>query len=180
MQASLKLYASWLRKVYDEDFHGYLSVDLNSQWQQSTAQENPDPQTLLGVYESNSNYHVDNQYAKTYVRLSGYSEVTIYIRSYAESSYDYTIAFNLDTDWTSTSVPSSGSTGVKAHTSGKQQSGQALTAYTEVKYTGIDLAASHFICVVYRKDSSVYSGTDRGYLLVDNTIPYTLEQYDTH
>lgn len=59
-QASLKLYASWLRKVYDEDFHGYLSVDLNSQWQQSTSQTNPNPQQLLGVYESNSNYHVDN------------------------------------------------------------------------------------------------------------------------
>lgn len=29
-QTSLKLYASWLRKVYDEDFDGYLSVDLNS------------------------------------------------------------------------------------------------------------------------------------------------------
>lgn len=35
-QVSLKLYASWLRKVYDEDFRGYLSVDLNGQWQQST------------------------------------------------------------------------------------------------------------------------------------------------
>lgn len=155
--------------MYDEDFHGYLSVDLNSQWQQSTSQTNPNPQTLLGVYESNSNYHVHNAYAKTYVRLSGYSEVTIYIRSYAESTYDYTIAFNLDTDWTSTSVPSSTSTGVKAHTSGKQQSGQALTAYTEVNYTGIDPNTSHFICVVYRKDGSTSRDTDRGYLLVDNT-----------
>lgn len=179
-QASLKLYASWLRKVYDEDFRGYLSVDLNSQWRQSTSQTNPDPQTLLGVYESNSNYHVDNKYAKTYVRLSGYSEATIYIRSYAESSYDYTIAFNLDTDYTSTSVPSYNSAGVKAHTRRNQWSSQALTAYTEVNYTGIDPTASHFICVVYRKDGSASSGNDRGYLLVDAAAPYTLEQYDTH
>ena len=49
-----------------------------------------------------------------------------------------------------------------------------------MKYTGINTAASHFICVVYRKDSSASSGNDRGYLLVDNTEPYTLEQYDTH
>lgn len=106
--------------------------------------------------------------------------MTIYIRSYAESYYDYTIAFNLDTDYTSTSVPSSTSTGVKAHTNNKQQSGQALTAYTEVNYTGIDPSTSHFICVVYRKDGSTAYGTDRGYLLVDNSAPYTLEQYDTH
>lgn len=106
--------------------------------------------------------------------------MTIYIRSYAESTYDFTVAFNLDTDWTSTSVPGFDSTGVKAHTRGNQQSGQALTSYTEVNYTGINPATSHFICVVYRKDSSASSGNDRGYLLVNNTPPYTLEQYDTH
>ena len=51
-----------------------------------------------------------------YVRISGYDTFKLYIRSYAESNYDYTIAFNADVDVTSN--PSSSTTGVKAHTSG--------------------------------------------------------------
>jgi len=69
------------------------------------------------VYESYSNYHTNNAYAKMYVRISGYETFKLYIRSYAESSYDYTLAFNPDVDVTSN--PSSSTTGVKAHTSGK-------------------------------------------------------------
>lgn len=68
------------------------------------------------MYESNSNYNVNNGYAKMYVRISGYDTFKLYIRSYAESNYDYTIAFNADVDVTSN--PSSSTTGVKAHTSG--------------------------------------------------------------
>ena len=71
-----------------------------------------------GVYESNSNYHVDNGFAKMYVRISGYNEFTIYIRSYAESYYDYTLAFNPDIDVTSN--PSYNISGVKASTYGNQ------------------------------------------------------------
>ena len=71
-----------------------------------------------GVYESNSNYNVNNGFAKMYVRISGYDEFTIYIRSYGESGYDYTLAFNPDVDVTSN--PSTSTSGVKAHTSGKQ------------------------------------------------------------
>jgi hypothetical protein len=93
------------------------TVDLNGQWRQSTSQTNPDPSLYDGVFESNSNYNVHNGYAKMYVRIEGYDEFTLYIRSYAESSYDYTIAFNPDVNVTSN--PSSSSSGVKAHTSGK-------------------------------------------------------------
>ena len=74
-----------------------------------------------GVYESNSNYNVGNGFAKMYVRISGYNEFTIYIRSYGESNYDYTLAFNPDVDVTSN--PAYSTSGVKAHTRGNQQSG---------------------------------------------------------
>lgn len=139
------------------------TVDLNGQWRQSTAQTNPDSSMYDGVYESNSNYNVGNGFAKMYVRISGYDEFTIYIRSYGESNYDYTLAFNPDVDVTSN--PSTSTSGVKAHTSGKQQSGQAIENYTKVTYTDLT-GKDHFICVVYRKDSSVNKGNDRGYVLI--------------
>lgn len=98
-----------------------------------------------------------------YVRISGYDTFKLYIRSYAESNYDYTIAFNADVDVTSN--PSSSTTGVKAHTSGNQKSGTAISNYTLVTYTDLD-GGDHFICIVYRKDGSAHSGNDRGYLLI--------------
>ena len=52
-----------------------------------------------------------------YVIVSGYSDLTLYIRSYAESNYDYTIAMNPDVDVTLTSIAYN-SANVKAHTRG--------------------------------------------------------------
>lgn len=157
-QDSLTLYA-----FYSAVQLKSYTVDLNGQWRQSTTQTNPDSAMYDGVYESNSNYHVNNGFAKMYVRISGYDEFTIYIRSYGESSYDYTLAFNPDVDVASN--PSYGTSGVKAHTRGNQQSGQAIGNYKQVTYTGLG-GGDHFICIVYRKDSSVNSGNDRGYVLI--------------
>lgn len=139
-----------------------FTVDLNDQWQLSTSQTNPDPAAYDGVYESFSNYHVANGYAKMYVRLLGYTNFRIYIRSNAESNYDYTIAFNPDVDVSS--LPSNTTAGVKATTRGNQHSGQSISDYTPVDYT-LD-GGEHFILIVYRKDSSANSGTDRGYILI--------------
>ena len=170
--SSLKLYANWKYRISNGKD---LSVDIsNENWRLSQTQENPDPTQYFGVYESNSNHGVHNEYAKTYVKMNGIDEITLYIRSWAESVCDYTIAFNPDVDVTSN--PSSSSANVKAHTNGNQKSGQALSSYTAVTYTGLD-GGQHYICVVYRKDGSVNTNDDRGYLLVQH--PYTYEQYDT-
>ena len=37
--------------------------------------------------------------------------------------------------------------------------------YTQVTYTGLG-GGDHFICIDYRKDSSVNNGNDRGYVLI--------------
>lgn len=139
-----------------------FEVDLNSEWRLSEDQSNPDTALYEGVYESFSNHGVDNKFAKMYIRLVGYTNFRIYIRSYAESNYDYAMAFNPDVDVVS--LPSYTTTGVKAHTRGNQKSGQDLSSYTPVDYE-LD-GGEHFIAVVYRKDSSVGVGNDRGYVLI--------------
>jgi hypothetical protein len=73
----------------------YYKVDLNSQWQ-SSSKSNPDSSLYEGVYESFSNYNVGNTAAIMYITISGYSDFTLYIRSYAESSYDYVMVSHLD------------------------------------------------------------------------------------
>ena len=88
-----------------------------------------------------------------YIDIDGYSEFSIYVRSDAESSYDYVTVSELD------------STTQKMSTSGKQNSGTAISNYTKVTYTGID-GGKHRITIIYKKDSSQHSGTDRGYLII--------------
>ena len=91
----------------------------------------------------------------------GYTDLTIYIRSYAESFYDYTIASNANASTYPTSYNSSDT---KAHTRGKQNSGTALSNYTAVTYTG--LKDNDIIYIVFIKDSSSSIDDDRGYVLI--------------
>ena len=161
--------ASWWRKYSDyivgynfetgeesdgsEIIEGTYTVVLNNAWRQSTSVSNPSSSLYDGVYESYSNYNVNNGVATMYIDIDGYSEFSIYVRSNAESSYDYVTVSELD------------SSTVKRSTSGNQNSGTAISNYTKVTYTGID-GGKHRITVIYKKDSSQHSGTDRGYLII--------------
>lgn len=143
---------------------GSYTVNLNGQWEATSAIPNPDSTLYDGVYRSSSNYNVNNGVSTMYIDISGYSEFTLYIRSYAESSFDYVMVSQLDQTITG-STSYSNTTLVKAHTRGIQKSGTTISDYTEVKYTNID-GGSHRITILYRKDSSSHSGDDRGYVLI--------------
>ena len=132
---------------------GSYTVVLNNAWRESASVSNPDSSLYDGVYESYSNYNVNNGVATMYIDIEGYTEFSIYVRSDAESSYDYVTVSELD------------STTQKMSTSGKQNSGTAISNYTKVTYTDID-GGSHRIIVTYRKDGSVNEGTDRGYIII--------------
>lgn len=142
-------------------------VILNSSWR-SSSQSNPNSSLYEGVYESYSNYNIANREAIMYIYVKGYSTFTIYIRSNAESTYDYVMVSQLDTiisDSTSTGV------NVKAHTSGNQQPGTAIGNYSKVVYDIPNDGYEHRIQIVYRKDGSQNSGSDRGYLLIQKSNP---------
>lgn len=140
------------------------TINLNNQWQKSTNITNPDSSVYDGVYESFSNYNVNNAGATMTITINGYSNFILYIRSYAESSYDYVMVSQLDQTITNSSSYSD-TTLVKAHTRGNQQSGTAISNYTKVEFENID-GGEHTITIVYRKDSSANSNDDRGYVLI--------------
>ena len=112
------------------------------------------------VYMSN-NKGVDSSQAVMKLKCIGYTDLTLYIRSNAESSFDYTIASIANA---STYPKDSSSPDVKAHTSGKQNSGTTINDYTKVEYKG--LKDNDIIYIVFRKDSSTARGDDRGYVLI--------------
>ena len=143
---------------------GSYTVVLNGQWQKSNTISNPDSILYEGVYESFSNKGVNNSGAIMYIDIEGYTNFKLYIRSYAESSYDYVMVSQLDQTITySTSY--SNTTLIKANTRGNQKSGTTINDYTLVEFTNID-GGSHRISIIYRKDSSTHSNNDRGYVLI--------------
>ena len=127
-------------------------------WVQSTTVSNPDASLYDGVYES-TNQGRDNTKSIMYIDINGYDEFTIYVRSSAESTWDYVEVSSLDVDIT-------GSTsGIKMTTSGNQQSGTSLSSYTAVTFTNIG-GGQHRIMVTYKKDSSQSHNDDKGYVLI--------------
>lgn len=127
-------------------------VVLNDQWRLSETQSNPDSTLYEGVYESFSNKGVNNSTATMYIDLTGYTEFDVYIRSHAESSYNYV------------TISEPNSTAEKASTKSKQNSGQDISSYTRVHYD--NLTGEDRITITYRKDSSASNGNDQGYILI--------------
>ena len=146
---------------------GSYTVNLNGQWEKTTAVPNPDSTLYDGVYRSSSNYNVNNGVATMYITIKDCSSFKMYIRSYAESAYDYVMVSQLDQTITG-STSYSNTTLVKAYTRTNQQSGTALYNYTLVEFTGISLG-EHTITVVYRKDATGHVGDDRGYVLISKS-----------
>ena len=140
------------------------TIDLNSQWRLSSSITNPNASAYAGVYESFSNQGVDSSQAVMYLDIDGYDTFKIYIRSDAESNYDYVMvsqpdqSINGDTSYSNTSL-------IKAHTRGSQNSGTSISSYKLVEYTGLN-SGKHRITILYRKDYSASSGYDQGYLLI--------------
>ena len=139
-----------------------LDVDLNNQWIYST-------KTLDGykVYMSNSNYNVNNGYASMKFKFKGMPDFKLWINSYAESNYDYTIAWDMDVNYP-TSIPTNISSGVKAHTKGNQKDPTSISNFTEVDYPND--GGEHFVAVTYRKDNSANANDDRGYVAIKLTL----------
>jgi len=118
--------------------------------------------SLIGYRSNSENIHSTQAVSK--ITINKAMNLVIYIRSYAESNFDYTIASKVNAASFPTTYTDSTA---YANTRGKQQSGKALSSYTKVEYTG--LKSGDFIYIVYRKDGSASSGDDRGYVLVPDT-----------
>ena len=150
--------AAWVDSFY--------TIDLNDEWRLSSTVANPDTSLYDGVYESYESKGVHNSGDSMFITIEGYSNFKFYIRSNAESNYDYVMVSQLDQN-IDYSTSYSNSALVKAHTRGSQSSGTAISNYKLVEFTDID-SDRHTIEIVYRKDGSQNSGTDAGYVL----IPY--------
>lgn len=144
----------------------FCIINTANQWERvdNSIVINPDPDLYDGVYRSFSNYNKSGEYASMHITIRGYEKFKLYIRSYAESTYDYVMVSQLDklitgnTEYTNNSL-------VKAHTRGNQNNGTTIDSYTLVEFNDIPTGI-HTITIVYRKDLIVNSNDDRGYVLI--------------
>lgn len=162
-----RLYAHYHNKSFTVDgrnqwyLQGSSATDPNGH--SSPLQKNPDPSRFDGVYASYGHWNQHNTIDVLRITLVGYTTFRLYIRSYAESSFDYVTVGRLDQ-----AITSDPGTNGKATTQNNQQSGQELANYREVVFTSADglTGGTHFIDICYRKDDSVNTGNDRGYVLI--------------
>lgn len=117
--------------------------------------ETPD-EALTEVYKSDAgSYHVSNGASLAKVTFYGYTKLTLSVRSYAESNYDYVTVSDIDFSGTFTRDSAS-----VLSTKGVQSSSE----YTD--YTFTTDGGKHFFYVLYSKDSSGDNNDDRGYFFV--------------
>lgn len=129
-----------------------MTVNLNNgQWVDSGT-------TIDGhtVYKSDAgSYHVNSGKSTCTVTVQGYSTVTVYLRSYAESAFDYAEVGPLD------GKVARDSTSNVLSTKGRQNN----TTYRSYTFAISD-AGTHTFQVLYSKDSTGDSNDDRGYFYV--------------
>lgn len=173
----------------------YYTINLNPlntyDWGEGLSNNNPDNNTYF-CYRSQGNYNIHSSsgglfqpavvsIATMSVTIYGYTEFTIYIRSYAESSYDYVVVRKLDgtaltSSWVAGTAHSDNGTKADAHTRGRQSNntsivtGNTYLGYRAVTFTTEDGLTEddtpHTFYIQYGKDTSTNSNDDRGYVLI--------------
>lgn len=121
------------------------------------------------VYKSESSYNVNSAWDTVKITFSGRTSLSVGIRSYAESTYDYVLVSELDNDYLASQTSSSSignaysnTTYTKAHTRGNQ----SASAYTIVTFDNINPNQEHYFYIIYRKDGSTHTSDDRGYFYI--------------
>lgn len=145
----------------------YFTVDLNSQWQNSTSYGSLSSSTAnYDFYESFGNYNVNDGKATMFITINGYESFTFKVRNYSESFYDYVVVNNLD----DTTVPSwEPGLGSGTASSGKvyysNRGKSSNTTWYDVTFNDLN-GGEHIITVTYGKDGSANSDDDRGYVAI--------------
>ena len=145
----------------------YFTVDLNSQWQNSTSYGSLSSDTAnYDFYESFGNYNVNNGKATMFITIEGYESFTFKVRNYSESFFDYVVVNNLDDTTVPSWLPSVGSgtaSSGKVYYANRDKSSN--TTWYDVTFNDLD-KGEHIITVTYGKDGSANDGDDRGYVAI--------------
>ena len=124
------------------------------------------PEGCIGFWQS-TNYNINSSKAVCKISFFGVSSLTVYINSYAESNYDYTILSKLD----ASAIPAAyNDDRTQIHTRGFQKDPTGALNTNYKSYTFETDGGEHFFYVVYTKDGSAHSSDDRGYFTIESNV----------
>lgn len=156
-----KIYLSetvvWTRELEGDD---NITINLNG-WKESQI-SNPDETLYYGVYESASNYQINNTAALMYITINNSPDFRLYIRSCSEIPFDTVVVSQLDqtidnnTDLNDTSLVAGYCDTSNCNTN--------LSDYQLIELPNDGL--THTVTVMYRKDGTTSSEDDKGYILI--------------
>lgn len=120
------------------------------------------------IFQSSGSYHVAYGYDLLKVSFQGPASFTVYYGSYAETTCDYVCLSSLD-DASAANWSSSNTSGTSVYTS---SGSQYYYAPNLSRYYSTTAEGTHFFYIMYKKDGSVDSNNDRGYLGLPNNYSY--------
>jgi len=125
------------------------------------------------VYKSN-NQNKHNTTAAAKLTVPPCTSFKVWINSYAESNYDYTMLGNVDNEAIPTAY-----TAALIHTKGYQYNpGYVWNESYWKSYTFTNLTLNeHYVYITYRKDSSGNSGDDTGRFIVEDIVSRYYKPY---
>ena len=174
--------ATWIKSGLIEAEEGKIggfTITANSLEAGTKGQSNSIQLTTVGKYicYRSQNFNVSNSDATVKISVNkSISSLTVYIRSSAESTYDYIMVSKLRA---SDPPEHKNDTFLEpdAHTSGRQTTQNIFANYRKVTFDKVSVG--DWIYITYIKDGSTDAGDDRGYFIIDEDIAssLTIETY---
>ena len=157
--------------LYDNvtcEFYGFVIAKeplLSVSFSQEYTNYNPDTNKYKGVYILYGKEVSEEIVFTETITIEGCTSLTCYIRSYAETGFDYAMISHLDKTFSDSTQYNSSQ--VKAHTkTSGNTAGWGIDKYVKVVYDNIS-EGKHTITFGYRKDLSTSDNDDNAYLLIE-------------
>ena len=145
------------------------TVDLESQWEESTSYGDISDASNYEFYQSYSNKGVQSSMAEMKIIITGYDSFSFKVRSYAEARYDFVTVLNIDDESTRSSWPTNPTAGTGTWASGyvkyNGKTANSSSVWNTVTFDDLG-GGEHTIRIVYGKDYSTNSNDDRGYVAI--------------
>jgi hypothetical protein len=165
------LYSTWIGATNWSDISNMiysLDVNLNNQWRLSEDYVNPSSARYYGIYESFSNHNDDSETATSSIMTINFAGLSLKLLygSSSENGYDYLIVGKTDNVITNNTESTDSTVAAHTESSYNNITPDSISSYGTITLTPTSLNKTNHTTISYRKDTSVYDGNDRGYIMI--------------
>ena len=165
------LYSAWIGATNWSDISNMiysLDVNLNNQWRLSEDYVNPSPARYYGIYESFSNHNDDSGEATSSIMSINFAGLSLKLLygSSSESSWDYLMVGTANSLINNNTVSTDSTVAAHTKSSYNNITPDSILSYGTITLDPIFSGQTNSIMISYKKDTSVNSRNDRGYIMI--------------